>query len=350
MIQLSTPTDPLRGKGNLELAAELRKRNPDIIVLGYRNLALDYGGFDGPTFKAHPDWYLKDKRTGRYTTHGRTGPKATRPVLDIRIPEVREWWINDIRVQCKLPSFDGVLIDAFPKAIAPWGPRVKATGRSQEELLEANKALHLLLRENVGRNRGEGILMGNALRSTFTDCLKSYVDAYLHGSYLEAVEQKSAVLYGPHLAHLIDTCIQVQEEGGQKVMCITLSPDFPPRPPEDGKPGGRVKVHVYDEVASADLASLDNQGKIKRMREAFEYKLALGLILATDYAYFGYASTHIASGPAALWAPDYPEFRKRLGPPLGPAVKTGEYTYERKYRYAFVQLDVAARHGKIAWH
>jgi len=349
VLQLSTPTDPVRGKGNPELAAELKKRNPDIIILGYRNLALDYGGFDGPTFKAHPDWYLKDKRTGRYTVHGKTGNRSRRPVFDIRIPEVREWWISDISRQCKLPDFDGVLIDAFAKAITPWGPRVNATGRSREELLEANKALHLLLKENIRRNGEEGTMVGNALRSVFKDGLKSYVDAYLHGTYLEAIEQKSAVLYSVHLAHLIDTCIQIQNEGGQKIMCIALNPDFPPKPLEDGKQEGGTKVHMYDEATSADFKSLDSEGKIRRMREAFEYKLALGLILATNYAYFGYASTHIASGPVPLWAPDYPEFKKRLGPPQGAAVKTGEYAYERRYRYASVHLDIATRNGKVVW-
>ncbi|MBT3378514.1 MAG: hypothetical protein HN742_25090 [Lentisphaerae bacterium] len=345
IIQLSTPTDPVRGKGVCDLAAELKRRNPEIIILGYRNLILDYGSFDGETFRNHPDWYLRDRATRKYSVHGNTPAKAKRPLLDTRNPEVREWWVQDVNRQVSLPNFDGVLIDAFAKAITSWGPRRRAVGGSREELLESNKPLHLLLEESLRVNGKQGVIIGNALRSVYTDCLKSYVDAYLHGSYLEAVEQKTPERYHVHLAHLIDTCVQMQQEGGEKLMCITMTPLDPPK--ALGRSSGEA-AHVYDEVKSG--TKLSHEQTMERMRKNFEYKLAIALVMASNYFYFGYAEGHIADGrPIALLAPDYPEFERPLGVPLGPAVKTGPYRYEREFRHVAVQLDIAARHGQITW-
>ena len=104
----------------------------------------------------------------------------------------------------------------------------------------------------------------------------------------------------------------------------------------------------YDEVKSE--VKLSREQTMKLMRKNFEYKLAIALVMASNYFYFGYAEGHIADGrPVALFAPDYPEFGRPLGPPLGPALKAGSYQYERKFRHAAVQLDIAARRGNITW-
>ncbi|MBT3190969.1 MAG: hypothetical protein HN341_00280, partial [Verrucomicrobia bacterium] len=301
---------------------------------------------DGETFQKHPDWYLKDRRTGEYTVHGRDNPwKSKRPVFDFRKPEVRDWWVRDVNEQLNLPNFDGVLVDAFAKAITAWGPRRKAVGESPEELLEANTALHLMLEANLSANGNQGIILGNALRSIYTDCLQSYVDAYLHGSYLEAVEQKDPERYHVHLAHLIDSCILMQQAGGEKLMCITMTHLAPPK--ALGQSSGEG-VHVYDEVRSD--VDLSHEETMAQMGKQFEYKLALALTMASNYFYFGYASGHIADGrPLESLAPDYPEFKRPLGPPLGPAVKTAPYRYERRFAHAAVAIDLAARTGRIDW-
>lgn len=341
MIQLSTPN------GHEELAAELKKRNPNIIILGYLNLILDYGSMNGETFKQHPDWYLKHRKTGEYSVHSRrTRTAAIRPLFDIRKPEMCAWWIQNVNAQLEAADFDGLLIDAFAKAVTPFGPRTDAVGKRPEELLEANKSLHLLLTENLKRNGNKGILIGNALRSVYSDCLKSYVDAYLHGSYLEGVEQGNADLYDVHLAHLIDTCIEMQKEGGEKIMCVTMTSYTPPSPLKQNT--GDAEVENYDEITSDKKLSHDDVMKL--MRENFEYKLAIALIMASNYFYFGYAEGHCADGrPIEMFAPDYPEFKRPLGPPLGPAEKTGPFRYERKFRHASVNLDIAARKGNITW-
>jgi hypothetical protein len=341
IIQLSTPTE---NADRCNLAAELKRRNPNIIILGYRNLCLDYTSMDGQRFKDHPDWYLKDRQTGEYVVHGENEWQSRRPVYDIRKPEVREWWVQDIDEQLNLPNFDGVLIDAFAKAVVRWWPRVRAVGNSPEELLEANESLHILLEDNIKRNGRQGVVIGNALRPIYHDCLKSYVDAYLHGSYLENIEQLNEH-YERTLGHLIDTCIQMQNEGGQKLMCITMTCYDPPRPADQND--GGAKMHLFDEVKSEK--PLSPEETMALMRKNFEYKLAIALTMASDYFYFGYAMTHGANNILGLYLPDYPEFKRPLGKPLGPAVKTGPYAYERKFKHVSVKLDVAARKGKIEW-
>lgn len=51
-----------------------------------------------------------------------------------------------------------------------------------------------------------------------------------------------------YLAHLIDTCIRMQGEGGDKLMCITMTYLAPPAPLGGSSGEG---VHVYDEIRSA---------------------------------------------------------------------------------------------------
>ncbi len=345
LVQIAPPGDG--STGNPEFIKRLREKNPDIIILGYRNLALDQDQFSGQLFQEHPDWHLKDRKTGEYTTHGRTGAQAERPLYDLRIPGMREWWLNNVSSQLTSPGYDGILIDAIAKAMLPYGPRVNATGTSEEELLSYNKHLNDLLSENIKRNGTKGIIICNAFRSVYSDCLKSYIDVYFHGSYLEAIEQRSSDVYDIHLVRAIDAAIQIQKEDPQKIMVFNLSPHYPPPPLEKNTKDGDSKVHLFDDYTLMGDETLPEQQK--EMRAVFEYKLSIALIMASDYSYIGYAGTHAVHDDKSLWAPDYPEFDKRLGPPQGPAKKTGPYSYTRDYKYATVVLDVSLRKGKITW-
>jgi len=260
---------------------------------------------------------------------------------------MREWWLDNVSMQLSHPGYDGVLIDACAKAILLFGPRVNATGRSVEELLSYNHHLNDLLRENIKRNGGKGIVVANALRSVYTDCLKSYVDVYFHGSYLEGIEQRTSDLYDIHLARMIDTAIQIQKEDPQKIMIVNLAPHYPPPPLQENTKNAVGDVHQFDDYTSMYDGPLAEQQK--EMREVFEYKLTLGLIMASDYSYFGYAGTHAVHDDKSLWALDYPEFNRRLGRPQGPARKTGTYSYKREFKYASAVLDVSLRRGNITW-
>jgi len=346
LVQISPPAE--RATGPPEFIERLREKNPDVIVLGYRNLALNHGQFSGKLFKEHPEWHLKDTRTGEYTVHGTdTRGKSQRPLYDLRIPGMREWWLNDIGRQLTTPGHDGILIDACAKAITPFGPRVNATGRSEGGLLSYNEHINDLLLANITRNGGKGMIVANALRSIYADCLKSYVDVYFHGSYLEAIEQRTSVLYDVHLVKMIDTCVRMQKEDPQKVMIFNLAPHYPPPPLQRTSERSGGKVHMFDDHTSMGDGALAEQQT--EMREVFEYKLSLALIMATQYSYIGYAGTHAIHDDKSLWAPEYPEWDRRLGPPQGPAKKTGTHSYARGFKYASVLLNIALRKGTVTW-
>ena len=72
------------------------------------------------------------------------------------------------------------------------------------------------------------------------------------------------------------------------------------------------------------------------------------LILAGEQSYFNYTPTYAADDTDS-WRRWYPEYDKPLGPPLGPAVKTAPYRYQRNFKHASVEIDVAARTSRIEW-
>jgi hypothetical protein len=146
---------------------------------------------------------------------------------------------------------------------------------------------------------------------------------------------------------MIDTCIQIQKEDPQKIMIFQLSAHYPAPPLQENTKNVDAQVHLFDDYTSMGDGSLADQQK--EMREVFEYKLAMGLIMASDYSYFAYVGTHAIHDDKSLWWPDYPEFNKRLGPPQGPAKKTGPFRYSREFKYASVVLDIPLRKGEITW-
>jgi Hypothetical glycosyl hydrolase family 15 len=324
--------------------------NPDITILGYRNMIIDHATFKGKFFQEHPEWYLKDKETGEYVTMASTGVMAEKPLFDLRIPEVREWWVNDIKRQCQMPEIDGVLIDALAKVMTDWEPKVRALGGSDKDVLEYTGFVNETLLKNIESNSNEGLILSNAIRSGYSDCLKSYVDVCFHGSYLEWIEQPYPDLYEDHLVRTIDTCIQIGNEGG-KFLCFNMSPDFPPVQGK-GSAGNKITAEksimpeMVDAVSWSDFSSDE---KIDRMRRAFEYKLAIYLICACEHSYLSYAGTHCGDFDSRLWFPEYPEFDRSLGEPSGPATKRDDYIYEREFKHVSVELNVKLRQATVNW-
>lgn len=333
-----------------EFAQAIKQIDPATMILGYRNVIIDHATFEGELFQQHPDWYLKDRETGEYVTMGTSGGCARKPLFDLRIPEVRQWWVNDIKRQCRMPGLDGVLIDALAKVLTNWEPKTRATGSSDDDLLAYSGLVYEMLLENIRANADEGLIVANALRSGYVDCLKSYADVFFHGSYLEWVEQPCPDLYEDHLARTIDSCIQIGIEGG-KFLCFNPHADHPP-PRRQGAAKSQVPAErtiMPAMVDAVNVAARSEEETIRRMREAFAYKLAIYLICACEYAYFSYACSHCANHDRRLWFPEYPEFDRPLGKPLGPAEKHGPYAYSRRFEHVFVELNLELRECRIEW-
>ena len=336
-----------------QFAAKLKKHNPNIICLGYRNVIIWHETMDTDLFKEHPDWFMKNSRNGTHETSGSTGLKSKKPLFDFRVPAMRDWWVEDIGRQCDYEELDGVLVDAIAKVLTDWGPKRRSIGSEQEKSEAYSRLLadEVLLR-SFRANKDKGLIIANALRSGYDDCLKSYVDAYFHGSYLEWIESHSPDNYEEQLARLIETCIQIGKDPGHKVLCFQFHAGPPPPPKVAAKDAANPitdSVILPEMGEQFDTANMTDGQIAETMRKAFPYKLAIFLICANEYSYMGYASTALANDPRFRWFPEYPEYSKKIGKPLGHAVKKGDFLYERKFENISVQLNVQTRQAKLEW-
>ncbi len=346
MIQMASD------QGSLDLAKELKAINPNMICIGYRNVIIWHETFDTDLFRNNPNWFLKNFKTGAYETHGSTGQKAQKPLFDLRVPAMRDWWIKDVASQCDQGVLDGILIDAFAKVLTGWGPKRRSIETDPQATKEYNRIFtdELLLR-NIRENGHKGLIIGNTLRSGYPDALKSFVDVYLHGSYMEWIEGNQEH-YEEGLSSLLDALIQIGKDPGDKVLCFQFGAHYPPPP--------KVKVenaqnHIPESTIMPEMGEhYDARNKthediVKEMREAFPYKLAIFLIGANKYSYMGYASTVVSNDGLERWAPQYPEHNKKIGRPLGHATKKGKYYYEREFEHVSVKLNVETREAVLTW-
>lgn len=347
MIQLNSH------ESELKLATKLKNHNPNIICLGYRNVIIWHETFDTDLFRDHPDWFLKNFRNKKYETAGTSGLKQKKPLFDLRVPEMRKWWIEDIGRQCDTEELDGVLIDAIAKVLTGWGPKRRSLGPDPKISAAYSKLLtDELLFKNFHQNKGKGLIIANALRSGYEDGLKSYVDAYFHGSYLEWIESQSPDNYEEQLSSLIDVCIQIGKDPGEKVLCFQFNAHYPPALKTEAKNATNT---IADSVIMPEMGQHFDASKMtvaqiaETMKKAFPYKLAIFLICANEYSYMGYASSHLGNDPQFRWYPDYPEHQKKIGKPLGHAIKKGAYYYERDFEHVSVKLNVQTREAELKW-
>ena len=346
MIQLNS------SQTSLNLAKRLKERNPNMICIGYRNSIIAYESFDSDLFRENPDWFMKHFRRGTYETHGFGGLKAKRPLYDMRVPEMREWWMKDIEKQMNTEELDGVLIDAFAKVLTGWGPKRRSLGWDPQTSKDYNQLFQeKVLFENIRTNGDKGIIIANAMRGGYPDSLKSFVDVYLHGSYLEWIEGGQDY-YEEGLSKLIDSLIQIGKDPGDKFLCFQFHAGYPAPPKIDRD---QAIFRIPESTIMPEMGeSFKSEGKthnqiLHEMREAFPYKLAIFLICANKYSYMGYASSALVEDGEGRWAPQYPEHDRKIGKPLGHAVKKGDYYYERNFEFVSVKLNIQTRQALLDW-
>jgi hypothetical protein len=309
-----------------ELAAQLKTFNADVAVVGYKNLVLHVQTTADPLFRDHPDWFLYD-RQGKPQLNGRA--KFKRPMYDLRKPQVREYWLGDVERMLNHPLLDGMFLDAYAKVVQ-YGPVKQSTGQDPptDFIAGYRKMMDELLKRRAHTGK---FVIGNFLRADKEDCAIPEVMKYLDGSYLEHFEKPpEGQSYEEYVAKGIQAVQQVAQTG--KIILLRLSALDDP-----------------DVVGNAsDVAGSNGETWLTpQVYENLEYKLAIFLICAERYSYFSYYTPAPAKTSEEL-APDFPEFKKPLGPPKGPAVKNG-FTYTRQFQYASVWLDLAKRQGRITW-
>lgn len=309
-------------------AAEVKAFNPRITVLGYKNLVIHYQGTQDPLFVAHPEWFLHSG--GKPELHG--SGRIRHPLYDLRRAEVRDFWLNEVDRLLHEPALDGVFIDAYAKVVN-YAPVMRATG--QNPPVEFIAAYHRMMDEHLQRAAGCGkIRIGNYLRAATPDCAIPEVMTYLDGSYLEWFDHIGALpahlhSYEEYVAAGIQAVQQVAQAG--KMIWLHLE-----------------AVEDADVQVTADGADPAAAAPSSQPYQNLAYKLAMFLICAERNSYFQYQAAYKATEDVQSWAPEFPEFRKPLGPPRGPAQRSG-FTYTREFQYASVWLDLALRQGRITW-
>lgn len=313
---------------SIRLAAQVKKFNPQITIIGYKNLVIHYGGTADPLFINHPDWFLHTR--GKPELHGAGNIKH--PMYDLRQPAVREYWVEDVERILNIPVFDGIFLDAYAKVVN-YPPVIRATG--QDPPRDFIAGYHRMMDEHLKRSGKCGkIHIGNFLRATAKDCNVPEVMNYLDGSYLEWFDHYATL--PPHLhsyEEYLAAGIQAVQQVGQAGRIIVLHLEA---------------VDDEDIKVTADGADPAAPGSSNSLYKNLEYKLAVYLVCAERYSYFQYQAAYKATEDFQAWAPEFPELKKPLGPPKGPAARNG-YTYTREFQYASVRLDLAKRQGKIIW-
>lgn len=84
-------------------------------------------------------------------------------------------------------------------------------------------------------------------------------------------------------------------------------------------------------------------------QDRLTYSLSIFLVCAEKYSYFLAHDGYSVNGDdSSVWLKLFPEYKKPLGPPKGPAKKEG-YIYTREYEHASVRLDIEHEKARIDW-
>jgi len=329
LVQTMIPNGiPWRG-GDGNIALEIKKRNPDALVIGYKNIVVHYEYHAHPEiFRDHPDWFIYD-RQGKPAMHN-----GKRPLHDLRKPAMRQWWVDDVHGLLATPGFDGILIDAVTKVYC-YAPILDALSPAEQD--EYVGGFHAMMEETRKRCAGQGLLIGNCLRAIHDDAGLAILRRHYDGSYLELFDTpmgapgRPAASYEEWVARGIEAVRQASAEG--RLVFLTMSPGVQNlNDVADVRPGaGPAEPIDYDKLYADH-----------------EYKLAMFLICAGERSYWGYQYSRTAATDPRQWDPDFPEYHRPLGPPRGPAIRSG-FTYTREFRHASVTLDLVKRTGRITW-
>ena len=266
-------------------AKKLKDINPDIKVLIYWNIVLNWNFYESQTeFNKHPEWKYGDWEF----EHVNIDP---RPMYDLNNPEVQEWWINAIADPVLRGDLDGVFLDAAPKV--------------PKEQYESLFRMIDTLRARIGEDK---IVIYNGFRvdTTVLQGGQDFID-HTSGVYIEFflarpndTKEEAALLF--------DNLIKAEKKGKMIVPC--------------GKPGsvlpGTAQEPIFFNIASfllfygPDSYYLFNSG----------YSKTRGMLT------------------------DYPEYDLSPGKPLGSAVRNG-WVYTREFENMTVTVDLENKEAKI---
>ena len=307
-------------QGTIEDVARIKALNPEAKMLYYWNLLLDYPLYEASSKReGDPSWFIHD--TDGNLDKKRSGPNGLNK-YDLSNENWRHWWVSVAKDMLERGAMDGVFIDALPQvALKPAG-NMQLWGEEKYSAIEHGIGETLVeLKQAIGPDT---IVIYNGIRSV--------PGGWEHGGmkYLEyadgvIIEHFNAILSQEpaQIAEDIERMTRAGKDG--KIVILKAFPGF---------------LWIDKEKMKMPLAE-----KQKLSRQRIEFPLAAFLIAAQEHSYFNYTWGYRAEHGAFDW---YPEFDRRLGPPLGDATRDG-YIYRREFEFASVYLDIESKQAKIDW-
>jgi hypothetical protein len=312
--------------GTLAAAKAVKEINPSTKVLYYRNVTVHYG-----TYKANAEI---DKVPGAFLV-GKEGKTKLNlngkyEAYDLNDPQVREWWVGNVKQLCADPVIDGVFLDGIVKVLS-LGYMVRDIGKERKAaLVEGYKTMMTETRQAIGPDK---IMLANVLRVGTPDNGLEAIKQF-DGSYLEHFETfGEKVASRNYLAKSIETFQKAAREGYMIAMTVGLS--------EMDTEDGERNLHKTDEIRKGLGA---NEDYSKRLT----YLLSLFLVCAEKHSYFLAHDGYHAFKKNKVWMTRPAEFDRPLGPPKGPAVQDG-FIYTREFAHAKVRVDIDNQVGEIEW-
>ncbi|MCB1120845.1 MAG: hypothetical protein KJT03_04810 [Verrucomicrobiae bacterium] len=291
----------------------LKKVNPELRVLYYWNTFLDYPLYDAhDVYDRHPEWWLR-------TVDGSLDKKGgTIRRYDLSLPEVREWWAEEVRKAVVDRTCDGVFADAFPQ-IASRG-NIRLWGQEKFQAIQDGLIQTMqLTRQKIGH---EGIILFNGIRNT--DTLHFGMD------YLDVVDAVTIEHFDQFQSRSRESMAQDIEDmitAGKQGKMIMFK----------GWPGFNWTEETIRDVPYETL--------LVRARENIIFPLACFLVGAQEYAYFCYSWGYRENHGSLDW---YEEFDKPLGTPQGDAVRD-DWTYARQFENCLVWVDLQNHEARLDW-
>jgi hypothetical protein len=310
--------------GTLAAARAIKQLNPATKVLYYRNVLVHYGGYAAnASLEAIPRAFLVGSDGSDQLVRRRV------QAYDLTNPRLRQWWLTHAQQVCADPAIDGLFLDGNIKVLEPAYLRNELGATRKAALAEGYAVMMQDTRRILGPAK---LMLANVLRARLPDAGLGPLAAF-DGSYLEGFD--SAV--GPlPWQDYVAKGIAAFREAARQGRLIAFTSGLGDEEPEEGTRNPQGTDEVRKPLGSAGPSA-----------RRFTFLLATFLICAERHSYF-LAHDGYDARKSRVWLTSPPELERPLGPPLGPALRSGS-TYTREFAHASVQLHLATRTGHITW-
>ena len=309
--------------GTLAAATAIKAANPATKVLYYRNVIVHYGAYAAnASLEGIPGALLVGNDGSDKLVRGRV------QAYDLSNDGMRGWWLANVRQVCSDPAIDGVFLDGNIKVLEPEYLRREIGETKKAALVEGYDAMMKETRRVLGP---EKLMVANLLRARFPDSGLGRLRAF-DGSYIEAFE--TAVGNVP-VKDYIAKGIAAFQEAARRGHLIAFTAGL------GAEDAGEDRNRQRTDEIRASLTAGEAAGR------RFTYLLAVFLICAEKHSYFC-AHDGYDAAKSRVWMTRPPELERPLGPPKGPAVRSGD-VYVREFAHASVRLDLGAQAARIDW-